>query len=99
MTSISLSTAYSSHSRSTRPFASRRRRAPVEVAHDLVRVEAVGGVVDRDPAAEVRVAAVVARVALHACIAGGMPAGLRGMQQRAAGAEQRETAGDQATTS
>ena len=40
-TSISLSAAYSVHSRTTRPLAEPARSAPVEVAQQLVRVEAV----------------------------------------------------------
>ena len=52
-----------------------RRRAPVEVAHDLVRVEPVGDVVDRDAAAEVRVPAVLVPVLLRV---------LRGVSRRPA---------------
>jgi hypothetical protein len=43
-----------------------------------VRVEAVGDVVDRDPAAEVRVTAVMARVPFMALHGGGMAAGRTG---------------------
>ena len=85
MTSISLSTATSSHSRTTRPLT-RDGRAPVEVAHDLVRVEPVGDMVDRDPAAEVRVTAVMAGVAFVALHREWPPA--EPARTRAAGAEQ-----------
>ena len=95
MTSISLSIASSFHSRRTRPLAQPARRAPVEVAQQLVRVEAVGDVIDRDVVAEVRVAtAVMARVG--ALPVGLVPPGGGGVQQRAAG---EHPAGDQTTTS
>ena len=78
--SISFSTAYSSHSRSTRPLASRRVCAPVEVAQQLVRVEAVGGVVDGLAAAERRVPAVAAGAAV--LVLGGLRLVLPGMAVR-----------------
>jgi hypothetical protein len=56
-----------------------------------VRVEPVGHVVDGDAAAEVRVTALMTRVAVHLRV----PTGPRGVQQRASG----KSGADQPTAS
>jgi hypothetical protein len=64
-----------------------------------MRVEAVAGVVDRDARGEVRVPAVVARVPGVALHCGRVTSRGPGMQQRATGTEERQSSGDQSTSS